>query len=91
MAAISIDNARLAQAPLGFLRHVLELSSEAGLFYAFGGSLERAGAEPCKPLRAKVLCETQAAEWWCDYRRHASDRSADPIRSAIRYGIEPVR
>lgn len=91
MAAISTDNARLAQAPLGFLRDVLELPSDAGLFYAFGGSLERAGAEPCGPLRAKVLCEPQATEWWRDYRRHADDRSADPIRSAIRYGLEPVR
>jgi DNA-binding CsgD family transcriptional regulator len=91
MAAISVDHARLAQAPLGFLRHILALPSDAGLFYAFGGSLERADAEPCPPLQAKVLYETQASEWWRDYRRHAGDRNADPIRSAIRYRTEPVR
>ena len=78
MAAISIDHARLARAPLGFLRQILELPSDAGLFYAFGGSLQRADAEPCRPLRATVLCEAQAAQWWLDYRRHAGDRRRRP-------------
>jgi hypothetical protein len=87
MAAISIGPAMHGQTPLGFLRNILELPSNAGLFYAFGGSLDRTDAELCKPLHAKVLCETQASEWWCDYSRHASDRSADPIRHAIRSGI----
>ena len=91
MSGLPIDNAKLAQAPLGYLRHILELPPDAELFYAFGGSLEHTDAEARKPLQAKVLCETHAAEWWRDYRRHAGDRVADPIRSAIRHGIEPVR
>ena len=90
MAAISIDHARLARAPLGFLRLILELPSEAGLFYAFGGSLQRAEGAPCRPLRATVLCEAQAAQWWGDYRRHAGDRGVDPIRNAIRCANQPV-
>jgi len=90
MTAISIDHARLAQAPLGFLRQILELPSDAGLFYAFGGSLERADVEPRRPLRATVLCEAQTAQWWLDYRSHAGDRGVDPIRTAIRCGNQPV-
>ncbi|MEJ2433904.1 MAG: LuxR C-terminal-related transcriptional regulator [Pseudolabrys sp.] len=96
MTAIAIDHARLAQAPLGFLRQVLDLPSDSGLFYAFGGSLERADAEPCRPLKANVLCEVQAAEvqaaeWWRECRHYAKHRAGDPVRSAVRHRVEPVR
>jgi LuxR family transcriptional regulator, quorum-sensing system regulator BjaR1 len=91
MTEISLDKGGLAEAPLGFLRHVLGLPADAGLFYAFGGSLERDDAKPTKVLRANVIFEPQAAAWWRDYRSHAEDRSADPIRNAIRHGTAPVR
>lgn len=90
MAELPIANAKVAQAPLGFLRDILELPADAALFYAFGGSLEHAGEVAQQPLQATVLCESHAAEWWRDYRQHAGDRLADPIRNAIRRGNAAV-